>query len=219
MKKLTLLYLLCVSLTIQAQDFTASQNTFLSLNVLPEGAILDKLDSYEPKTSREKKHFEESKDYLQALLTEMSIALLYEELETKKSIKLEDKDALRDFATYGNDGLPIVIIPKAAIKKLKKKGYESDYYFRFNITIGLNLLMKGLPGQLKPEVTCSAKVFDMNGKVVKKVEEKIKTKTAIKMKDFPNRKFDKLDKDYMDLLVEKLKPQITDAVVAAVQQF
>ena len=218
MKKTLFICFLFAGLTLQAQDFTTSQNTFLSLSANPESALLDKLDSYEPKTSREKEQYKKNKAYFSALATEMAIGLVYQELETQKGIKLADKDALRDFIPYGNDGLPIVIIPKSAAKKMKKKGHETDYYFHFSVATGVSLVMKGLPGQLKPQVTCTIKVFDGDGKVIKKVEEKVKTKTAIKLKDFPKRKFDKLDKGYISMLTQKLKPQITKAVIAAVKQ-
>lgn len=218
MRKIIFSYLFLVSLTLGAQDFTASQNTLLALNVLPGSEILDKLDSYEPKTTREKDNFKESKAYLEAMLTELAINSIYTELAAQKEITLEDKDALRDYITYGKDGLPVVIIPKSAIKKLVKKGYETDYYFVVNLATGLNLLMKGLPGQIKPQVTCTIKVFDQDKKQVKKIEEKVKMKTAIKMKDFPKRKFDKLDKDYMTLLVEKLTPLVKEAFMAACKQ-
>lgn len=218
MRKIIFSCFLLMSLTLCGQDLTTSQNTLLALNVLPGNEILDKLDAYEPKTTREKENFKDSKAYLDAMLTELAIQAVYTELVTQKDINLEDKDVLRDFITYGKDGLPVVIIPKNAIKKLMKKGYETDYYFVVNITTGLNLLMKGLPGQIKPQVTCTIKVFDKDRKQIKKVEEKVKTKTAIKMRDFPKRKFDKLDKDYMTILVEKLSPLISNAIIAASKQ-
>ena len=218
MRKIIFSCFLLMSLTLCGQDLTTSQNTLLALNVLPGNEILDKLDAYEPKTTREKENFKDSKAYFDAMLTELAIQAVYTELVTQKDINLEDKDVLRDFITYGKDGLPVVIIPKNAIKKLMKKGYETDYYFVVNITTGLNLLMKGLPGQIKPQVTCTIKVFDKDRKQIKKVEEKVKTKTAIKMRDFPKRKFDKLDKDYMTILVEKLSPLISNAIIAASKQ-
>ena len=131
-----------------------------------------------------------------------------------RTFPLESKDAIRDFVTYGNDGLPNVMIPKAVIKKLGKKGYESDYYFSFTMNVDLSTLAKTMKfsGKVKPEYRCSIKVFDKDRSIVKKSEFKQKTKDPLKSLNFPKRKFDKLEKDYMDLLVEEMEPLMKEAI-------
>ena len=119
------------------KEFTASKNTLLELNAYVASDVIDKLDAYNPISEREKEKLKESKNYLDAKITQLFLDAVYKELAATRNIPLESKDAIRDFVTYGNDGLPNVLIPKSVIKKLNKKGYETDYYFSFSMNVDL----------------------------------------------------------------------------------
>lgn len=215
-----IIFLLTTLSSLTAQEFTSSKNTLLELNAIIDSDVMDKLDAYSPISEREKDKLKESKDYLDARVTEIFLNAIYTELADSKNIPLESKDAIRDFVTYGNDGLPNVLIPKAVIKKLGKKGYETDYYFSFSLNVDIPVLAKTnkFSGRVKPEYRCTIKVFDEDRAIVKKSEFKQKTKEPLLARDFPKRKFDKLEKDYIDLLVEEMKPLLGEAIKQTVAQ-
>ena len=125
---------------------------------------------------------------------------------------------MRDYIDYDKDGMPLFIIAKSAMNSVMKKGYETDYFFKFDLGAEINIIMKGLAGQVKPNVTCGINVWDKSKKVTKKVSEKFKSKSAIKLTSFPKSKFDKLDDGYMRLLFEKIKPQWETVVRAAINE-
>jgi len=219
----TLKFILIISLAlstsfITAQDFSTSSNTFLHLSFIPPTDLINKLDPYEPATTREREQFEKSKKYFQGLVVNHFINFIYDELEQAKEIKLAPKNALRDYIDYDKDGMPLFIIAKSALNKVIKNGYETDYFFKFDLGAEVNIIMKGLAGQVKPNVTCGIKVWDTSKKVVKKVNEKHKVKSAIKLTGFPKAKFDKLDDGYMRLLFDKMKPHWETVVRAAIQE-
>lgn len=218
MQKTFIVFFLLLSYLLHGQDFTNSQNTVLSLRTYASDELTKRLDNYEPKTKREKENYFESKQFYDSALEEYTIAQIYTALTEKAGLKLEEKDALIDYIMYGDNGLPSILIPKSAIKKIVKKGHQTDYYFVFNINIGISIAGTLLPGTLKPEVKCEVKVFSPKKELVKKIVGKNDGKTAIRMKDFPHKKFDKLEIEYMELLVEKIKPMITEAVLAAAEK-
>ena len=203
---------------VAAQDFTTTSNTFLHLSFVPPSDLINKLDPYEPATTREKERFEKSKKYFQGLVVNHFIPFIYEELDKTKGIKLAPKNALRDYIDYDKDGMPLFIIAKSAMNSVMKKGYETDYFFKFDLGAEINIIMKGLAGQVKPNVTCGINVWDKSKKVTKKVSEKFKSKSAIKLTSLPKSKFDKLDDGYMRLLFEKIKPQWETVVRAAINE-
>ena len=216
MKSILLFILILSSGLISAQEFTNSSNTFLHLSFVPPTEVFNKLDPYEPATTREKESFENSKKYFQGLVVNHFIKFIYDELEQAKGIQLQPINAMRDYIDYDKDGMPLFIIAKSAINSVMKNGYETDYFFKFDIGAEINIIMKGLAGQVKPNVTCGIKVWDKSKKVVKKANEKYKSKSAIKLTYFPKSKFDKLDDGYMRLLFEKIKPQWETVVKAAI---
>ena len=217
-KSILLLVLILCSGLITAQEFTGTSNTFLHLSFVPPTDLINKLDPYEPSTTREKEQFTQSKKYFQGLVVNHFIQFIYEELEQSKGITLASKNALRDYIDYDKDGMPLFIIANSALTKVMKNGYETDYFFKFDIGAEVNIIMKGLAGQVKPNVTCGIKVWDDTKKVVKKVNEKLKVKSAIKLTSFPKSKFDKLDDGYMRMLFDKMKPHWETVVKAAISE-
>lgn len=215
-----IVFLLLINFVAYAQDFTASDNTLLSLTTSIEDDWVEQLDDYKPVTSRVKDDLKSNMKLLENMLEKGAAASVYRELAEQKKIILKDQDALKDFVTYNENGLPVPLIAKTAIKKVTGKGYETDYYFVVNILPSLSLgrMMKGLPGQFKPEMKCIIKIFDNDKEMVKKVEAKFKPKKPIKRGDFPKRKFDKLKAEYMTLLAEKLQLVTDEAIKAAVKQ-
>ncbi len=220
MRSTIIAFLLLINFVAYAQDFTTSDNTLLSLTASIEDDWVEKLDDYKPVTSRVKDDLKANMKLLENTLEKGAAVSVYKVLVEQKKIVLKDQGALKDYVTYNQNGLPVPLIAKTAIKKVTGKGYQTDYYFVVNILPSLSLgrMMKGLPGQFKPEMKCIIKIFDNNKEMIKKVEAKFKPKKPIKKGDFPKRKFDKLKKEYIILLAEKLQLVTDEAIKSAVKQ-
>lgn len=220
MKQTILLFLVFVSANVFAQDFKTSDNTLISLSVKIDDGWIDKLSNDQKLyLDQSKESYKYNKFIMQERMDTTTLAKVYEAI-TSKGIPLKDKDALQDFMTYNDNGIPSSAIPKTIIKKVIKKGYETDYYFSVNLmyTLGVGSMVKGLPGQVKPEMKCTIKVFDKEREVVKKAEGKFKLKKAIKRSDFPGRSFSKISERNISLLAKKLQPVIDGAIDAAIKK-
>lgn len=215
MRKTLVFIIVLSSNLVFGQDFESSKNTLLNLNTIAGSELLNKLDPYEPKSSREEERLKIAKEFYDKLISNYALEVLYEELKSRKGIILEDKSALKSYITY-DDGLPVLFIPKSAIKNITKKGYVTDYFFNVALSVSLNTVMQALPGKAKPEVTCTIKIFTPERDLTKKVSQKIKDKKGVRNKDFPKSKFDKLNTNSVRLLVDMLKPYIKVAISEAI---
>ena len=180
--------------------------------------ILDQLDNYEPVTDREKKSYKRHADSLQVRLKRKAFLLFNDLLKEQKNIPLEDLASMEEYINYDKNGFPVILIPKTVIKKLGSKGYQSDYYFSVNVTVGNNALIGGLSGQVKPTISCDVKVFDHDRAVVKKASFQQKANSNIKALSFPGRMFDKMGMDYIDMLVDIIQPQLETVLVGTIEQ-
>lgn len=215
MRKLLFGLMLLATLNLSAQDLAESKNTFLNLTLITSSSLIDQLDSKKATYKSKQEAYKESQEYLKALMVEHAVNTIYAELATQKGIKLEDKKALKEYVTYAA-GLPLVLIPKSAIKKLKKRGYQSDHYFSFTISMDHDIL-GATPFEVSPRTKCNIKIFNANREVVKKIEEKHETDAVIKKRDFEEG-FSKFNSSDMEELADKLKPILTEAIIAAINQ-
>ncbi len=215
MRKLFIALFLLSNLCLSAQELAESKNTFLNLLFSTSSLVINQLDGKKASYASQKEAFQESQKYLKALLEEYTVNTLYTELETQKGIRLEEKNALKEYLTYAQ-GLPLVLIPKSAIKKLKKRGYQSDHYFSFTISVDHDIL-GATPYEVAPRIKCTLKVFNANRETVKKIEEKYQPETIIKKRDFEDG-FSKFNSTDMEKLAEKLKPILHEGIIAAINQ-
>ncbi len=215
MNKLFVLVFLCFSLNATAQDLSTSKNTFLNIVFTVSANIPDQLDPKKAILSSAKESARANQAYLKALLQEYTVSTLYEELSTQHNIVLEEKEALREYTLF-SEGMPLVLIPKSAIKKILKKGYETDYFYSFMVSVTKDIFGSA-SFEVIPEVKTTLKIFDTNRAIVKKIDQKYKEDKAIKKRDFENG-FSKFSDVDMEELAEKLKPAIKECIVGAVKQ-
>jgi len=223
-KTLSMLLMVCVFLVpnhAHAQDLAGKKSTIVQFDFILFESLLKGLDPYEPSTLREKENYKEAKQYVQKVL----IDKLYEEVTSKllseKEINMEPLNALEDHSVlYNNQGYPNTIIAKSVIKKVKKKGYESDLFFAIKTSVEAapDILGKAkLSKQVKDLTKVVITVFDGNGTKIEKYEGSFKAEEPKKAKSFPSSRFDKMDVGYMDLLVEMLLPGMQEAVDEAIE--
>ena len=181
--------------------------------------ILNELDNYTPTTSREKENFTSAKKYMNEKFNQLVFQRLSLALKEEKSIELEPTSTLKQYDIVYNDlGYPIPLVVKGAIKKAKKRGYHADQYYSISAYCSdvANLASASkLVKQSKPQVRIVITVFDSNGSKQQKVEGKVKRAKPIKAKEFIH-KFDKLEEESMDELLNKVLPLVDKAVDQAV---
>lgn len=214
---LIVLLFIIASCQLFGQDQTASTNTLLSFSVQSSAGILDRLDTYELTTEREKSLYNRYQDALNARLVRFALDPFYAELAIAETT-LEPKEALTEYLTYGKDGLPSVLFPKRAIKRVTNKGYTADHYFSTKISIEANGIISGTSKRVKPKVSCQIKVFDAEGEEVSNVEAEVLAANFIKSTEFPNLTFDKIGLDYIEMLQSRLEPLVQQAVEEAVSK-
>ncbi len=199
-----------------AQDYSKGKNVTASFSILGTESFVDKLDTYTPATSREK---EKAKNFNTAFEAQIS-NLIYEkvvaEMQTKE-IEMLPLNTLTDEILYGSSNFPVLLIPKKKIKKMGSKDI-ADYFFVFNVNVGdaIDLASIALSKSATPKITINIKVFDKAGNMLKKGTGEIKGDRPIKSKDFVGKRFDKLDGDYIEPLLEYLTPTIDKAAAKAV---
>lgn len=211
---------LAFSISTFAQDYSSAKNTMLNFDVSVDDNVFNNLDSYTPSTTREQNSYKENVKYVRKRLIDLANDFLRKELQEQKGISVEETDAILSQMTYNDFGYPFVLMAKTGIKKVQKKGYESDYYFSFklNVTAGTDIISTAkLMRKLRPEVTISINTYGSDGKNITKIQGRDRPDEAFKASDFPGDTFDKLENDYMDPLVEKITPILENAVKLAVK--
>lgn len=216
MSKLFLFVFLCFTFNANAQDLAASKNTFLSVSFTISSTIAGKLDPKKAVLNSAKESQRTNQAYLKALLQEFAVTTLYDELSTQHNITLEKKEALRDYTLF-SEGLPLVLIPKSAIKKILKKGYETDFFHTIVLSVTEDIFGSA-SFEVIPEIKSTIKIFDNKRAVVKKIVQESKVENPIKKRDFEHG-FSKFSDVDMEELAEKLKPIIKENIVMAVKQF
>ncbi|GAA5221686.1 hypothetical protein [Membranihabitans marinus] len=206
--------------SINAQDFSNKKTTIVQFDFMIFESFYNALDPYSPTTSREKSDYKTAKEYANKLFLDKLNEMVSEKLKTEVAIQLEPMTALEDYkVVYNHYGFPNTIIAKPVIKKVSKNGYSSDYYLavKTNIQASTDILGKAkLVNQVKDQIDVVIVLYDDKGNKLDKFEGKYKAKEAKKAKSFPSGKFNKLESDYMDHLVEMLLPGIEEAVDKAV---
>ena len=215
MNKLLVLAFLCFTIKATAQDFSNSKNTFLNIVFTVSANIPNQLDPKKAILPSDKESAHANQAYLKALLQEYTVTTLYDELSTQHNIVLEEKEALREYTLF-SEGMPLVLIPKSAIKKILKKGYETDYFYSFMVGVTEDIFGSA-SFEVIPEVKTTLKIFDNKRAVVKKIDQKYKEDKAIKKRDFENG-FSKFSDVDMEELAEKLQPAIKESIIRAVKQ-
>jgi hypothetical protein len=199
------------------QDYDNAKLTLLLFNSNVNAGIYDRLDSYEPATDREKYNFKRYQDSLDVHMTNIGLESLYANL-TKRSLDIQPLNAIEEWVDYNKNGLPNILLPKPIIKRLKEKGYETDYYLSISISVEPNSMFGGLSGSVKPKASCQIKIFNTDRDVVAKYDAEIESSSKIQERDFPRLKFDKTAYDHILMLMPYLKPLVQDAVKLAVEK-
>ena len=197
-----------------AQDFQKTNNAVASYFCSVSNEIVNQIDTYTPLTSREKEQIGKFQKQLDYQIEQACLDTLMKKIGDK--VNLMPLDALESVITYTAGGYPSLMFPK---KKIKKVGKEigADHYFVFNISVSPVIgLAPKLVTSTKPEVVVTIKIFDNQGNKVNTIKMNKKAKKGIKRIDFARKKFDKLDLEYVDPLVEKLMPTIEEAISMAV---
>lgn len=202
-------------LPVFSQDWPGSSNTLLDLSVQSSTEIIDRLDPYEPVTEREKSLYRRYQDTLNARLVQFALTPLNTLLK-EDNISLAPTDALAEYLTYSKDGLPNILMPKRAIKKVGNNGYTTDYFFSFKLIVKAHGAIAGLSERVKPKVQCRIRVFDPSGEEVRDVESEILSSAFVKSSEFPQLSFDKIGLDHIEMLQHRLEPLVIEALKEAI---
>ena len=217
MKNILLVTLCLFCISTQAQDLKTSKNAMVSYYFSFSNQIIDQIDPYTPITSREKEQQSAFRKQINRQLTDLFLDSLTQKLEQSGKVALLPINTLEGVMNYTDAGYPYALSPKKRVKKIGGKGL-AEYYLAFNIYVSpaMSLAPKlKAGGAAKPEVSVNMKVFDAEGNVIKKISKRIKAKKNIKKIDFANRKFNKLDMNYVDPLIEYLVPTLDQALKLA----
>ncbi len=206
--------LLLLSCTIYAQDATTN-NALINYSFLISSDLIKGLDSYEPITTKEKDITERVAKERQKTFMDAAYELVTAQLE-EKSIQLMPIGTMQGAVMYSDYGYPTPLLPKKAVKK-KGGQVGADYFFNVNISLS-KALVSGLLG-VKPEATAKIVVFDKAGNKVKELKGIGKAPKTVRILEFPGKKFDKMDADYIAPFVELMLPTVEQAITEAVKQF
>lgn len=220
--QLITLLLVGVVFPVKAQRLINKHNTILQFKVSVSDDILSALDSNEPRSEREKENLVKTK----YLLDELLIHKAFEIFESKlidKSIELKPVDILKEQGiNYNEYGFPELIPSKLIIKNLQKNGYNSDYFLSLDIIFNkvVDLFGSGkLIKQFKLDTNVKCTLFDQAGRKINISNGSTQGENLIRAKDFPEKKFDKMELEYMELLVEKLIPELDEAMDIMLKDF
>jgi len=206
----------------EGQDLAGKKNTVVQFDFTMYESVLSKLDPYEPSTVREKENYREAKQYIEKKLVDNMSELTEKYLANHFSASLQPIQTLEDYkVVYNSKGYLNTMIVKSVIKKVNKKGYESDFFLACSVTLESTTDMLGkakLTKQFKPQITFNISIFDDQGTKLQKFQGKLKAENPIKAKSFPSLKFDKMEIEYMDLLLEMLQPDLEAALEKALSQ-
>ncbi|MDW3650413.1 MAG: hypothetical protein R8P61_25280 [Bacteroidia bacterium] len=220
-----------------AQESGTSVNHILKFEFEIADTLLNKLDSRVYDKQGKKMQVANNRLYLKHQLDTLARNAFDQELE-QKNYPISSNEVLRDFIKFGMDNSPLALNLKSAIKNLGKKGYKGDTYFAVSLKIapgGIQLMAKGI----KPQVEINLRQFDASGKVVKRIIEKQKASEAMLAyvtRDNPHLSgmvleskkgltakkgevlFDKSRREFIDILIEELRPLLEAGVSKAVSK-
>lgn len=222
--KLVLLFalLLLDCLIGRTQNLVDMDIALISQSVTVTSEALNKLDTYSPTTNREKTIFSTNKKILDKMVNDFVYETVAASLKDDKSISLQDIDGVVDSRIpYNGFGYPMPLSAKGGIKKAIKNGHSADAYLKIDASIMtvLDVLASAkLSHSFKPEISISISFLGTDGKAVAKSKGKVKAPKPIRAKDFPNKKFDKLDEDYMSLLMSQFEPLLAECIQNAVKK-
>ena len=218
MKNILLLFLCSICIALNAQDSQDSKHAMVSYYFSISNSVVDQIDPYTPATTREKEQQSNFRKQLNRQLTDLFMDSLRHKLENSGKVALLPTNTFEGVMNYTDEGYPYALSPKKRIKKIGSKGL-ADYYYSFNIyvtpAVSLTPKLKA-GGATKPEGSLNVKIFDGDGNVVKKISKRLKAKKNIKRIDFAGRKFNKLDLNYVDPLIDYLIPTLDHALTLAV---
>lgn len=116
----------------------------------------------------------------------------------------------------------MVLMAKSGIKKVQKKGYESDYYWNVKTNTGIDTGVIGSSAKIVskfiPYATFKIDILDPKGAKVKQFQFKASAPEKITNKAYFGNRFDKLDANMIDRLIELLKPYIEQSVEEVFKQ-
>lgn len=215
MKYFISVFTLLITVSSFSQDFANSKNTLLQFQYLSESSTLNQLDKYSASTSKEKAMQKRSVDKMSVAIED----LFYESFErnlVEKNITIEDKNVLENFGIIYNNGYPNVMVAKSAIKKVTKKGYEGDLFFNVNmdtnIDTGLMSSSSKIVNKFIPSATFKIDIWNSDLEKVKELKFKASAPEKIENKAYFGGRFDKMDGEMIDRLIELLSPLIAESV-------
>lgn len=199
--------------TVQAQS-ADSKNAIIGNVFRLQPSFVEFYDNSEAGTDRERKLMNKVAKKRNLALGEKVYEAMMEALKTEHQIEFLPVETLEGMISYSNEGYPMVILPKKAIKKKIPQG-TADYYFSF-VVISDSALIPGLKG-LKPKTTVVIKIFDAKGSKIKDIEMDVKAETYLNKEQFPDGSFDKMDETYIEPFVDLMMPYVKEAITKAVK--
>ncbi|MEM8525512.1 MAG: hypothetical protein AAGG68_12800 [Bacteroidota bacterium] len=197
-----------------AQDVN-SQNVLINYSFLLGADVVDAYDSTEPATEREVKLASRVTQKRNAAFKKQAFEMIKEELQKGKTIALMPLETLEGKVAYNDEGYPIPMMVKRALKKKIPKG-TADYYFSVGISIS-KALIPGLTG-IKPESTVTINIFNPAGEKITNASASVKAEEFIKIKDFPEGTFDKMDEDHTQPFIDLFMPNVKAAAIEAIKE-
>lgn len=220
--QLITLLLVGVVFPLKAQRLINKQNTILQFKVSVSDDILNALDPNGPRSEKEKENLIETKYLLEEILIHEAFEIFESKLK-EKSIALKPVDILQAYGiSYNEYGFPELIPSKLIIKNLQKNGFNSDYFLSLDVIFNKvdDLFGSGkLIKQFKLDTNVKCTLFDLAGRKINISNGNIQSKNLIRAKDFPEKKFNKMELEYMELLVEKLIPELNEAMDEMLKEF
>jgi hypothetical protein len=214
--------ILLYCLNARTQNLVDKDIALISHSVSVTSEALNKLDTYSPTTNREKTLFSTNKKILDKMVNDFVYETVTASLKDDKSISLQGINGVVDSRIpYNGFGYPMPMSAKGGIKKAIKNGHSADAYLKINasiMTVMDVLASAKLSQSFKPEISISIAFLGSDGKEIAKAKGKVKAPKPIRAKDFPNKKFDKLDEDYMSLLMRQFEPLLAECIDNAVKK-
>ena len=219
---LTIFFILGAAGLVVSQDLSSSINTILQYEVSLDPQILKALDPRELRSENQKEKLRRNQAYVFRYLAHESLNLIEERFKAR-SVEWVPMDSLTEYElAYDTLGFPIPTSTTAAIKQLNKAGFESDYYLAFDVNVGIQediFGSGGLSKQFKQKTVIQCTVLNSNGRKLRLIEGIETNSRPTRIKDFPEKEFDKTSEDSIDKLLEYLTPGLVVGIDKLLENF
>ena len=177
--------------------------------------FLSKLDAYQPITTKEKEKTLNMKRLFEKSLLEITYETLQNQVDGKKDNWL-DLGTMANFVSYDQFNFPNPLFLKKVIKKAVLED-TADKYVNFTFYLNTDFVLVGT--KIKPVLDSKLTIFNSEAKKINTLNYEFKYERPFSSKDVIGERFDKMENEHIEKLVETLSPAIEKCISELLDQY